>query len=72
MAVGRLPPAGRGPSQAFGLAWASSFIFSKITQPIYPLTEAQLCLPYICLYKKIAFSHPKVTYTPPLTSTYLT
>ena len=24
MAVGRLPPAGRGPSQAFGLAWASS------------------------------------------------
>jgi len=27
MAVGRLPPAGRGPSQAFGLAWASLFIF---------------------------------------------
>ena len=26
MAVGRLPPAGRGPSQAFGLAWASYFI----------------------------------------------
>ena len=23
MVVGRLPPAGRGPSQAFGLAWAS-------------------------------------------------
>ena len=28
MAVGRLPPAGRGPSQAFGLAWASFNIFS--------------------------------------------
>ena len=25
MAVGRLPPAGRGPSQAFGLAWASCY-----------------------------------------------
>ena len=29
MAIGRLPPAGRGPSQAFGLAWASSKILSK-------------------------------------------
>ena len=29
MAVGRLPPAGRGPSQAFGLAWAS---YTNITQ----------------------------------------
>ena len=27
MAVGPLPPAGRGPSQAFGLAWASFRIF---------------------------------------------
>ena len=23
--------------------------------------EAQLCLPYVCLYKKIAYSYPKVT-----------
>ena len=24
--------------------------------------EAQLCLPYVCLYKKRAYSYPKVTY----------
>ena len=30
MAVGRLPPAGRGPSQAFGLAWASFPILGLI------------------------------------------
>ena len=23
--------------------------------------EAQLCLPYVCLKKKIAYSYPKVT-----------
>ena len=27
--------------------------------------EAQLCLPYVCLYKKIADSYPKVTYSYP-------
>ena len=25
--------------------------------------EAQLCLPYVCLQKKIAYSYPKVTYS---------
>ena len=34
MAVGRLPPAGRGPSQAFGLEWASYLhIYRIITTP---------------------------------------
>ena len=27
--------------------------------------EAQLCLPYVCLKKKIAYSYPKVTYSYP-------
>ena len=27
--------------------------------------EAQLCLPYVCLIKKIAYSYPKVTYNYP-------
>ena len=27
--------------------------------------EAQLCLPYVCLKKKIAYSYPKVAYKYP-------
>ena len=27
--------------------------------------EAQLCLPYVCLQKKIAYSYPKLTYSYP-------
>ena len=27
--------------------------------------EAQLCLPYVCLQKKIAYSYPKVSYSFP-------
>ena len=27
------------------------------------LGEAQLCLPYVCLLQKIAFSYPKMTYS---------
>ena len=26
--------------------------------------EAQLCLPYVCLWKKIAYSYPNVNYDP--------
>ena len=29
------------------------------------LGEAQLCLPYVCLYKKIAYIYPKVAYKYP-------
>ena len=51
MAVGRLPPAGRGPSQAFGLAWASLMKFINFFLFLWIKSTEMKVRPYFALQK---------------------
>ena len=50
MAVGPLPPAGRGPSHAYGLAWASCYKLDNIRgRPLVDILIKLISIPAFSL-----------------------